>query len=73
MCLLLFYYCNIQVDIYSVCQHADIHYNLEISFEEAILGCKKVISIEKDRRCQCYEQDGHCIKNQKILPEGKRY
>lgn len=37
----------------------DIHYNLEISFEEAILGCKKVISIEKDRRCQCYEQDGH--------------
>jgi molecular chaperone DnaJ len=37
----------------------DIHYNLEISFEEAILGCKKVISIEKDRRCQCYEQDSH--------------
>lgn len=48
-----------QPPVYIPKRGMDIHYNLEISFEESILGCKKVLTIEKDKRCQCYEQDGH--------------
>ena len=35
----------------------DIHSSINISFEESILGCKKTIKINRNKRCQCCKND----------------
>ena len=36
----------------------DIHSSVEISFEESLLGCKKTVKINREKRCACCTERG---------------